>query len=275
MSMAGSMSTQVSAALLATTSPQSEESLFWLLVALLTVVVLFGSFCSCLLVRHLARRWRHERENSMFWIHPFRFGSSFTFPGDYPCRWLAIQETNPRSILEALRISRATPCSWEEGLARTFEQKLFVSPPIKGWIVVLGTALPDPALDVDVCFRFLTQLSQKLGSIQFFNMNRALDHHGWAMLDKGEVVRAYAWAGTTLWNQGALTPAEKSLGLRCLDYGSAPELDAFMNDGPMAANTAKVPMLAARWSLDPAVLARRMMDERRGLTGELPLSRPV
>ena len=52
-------------------------------------------------------------------------------------------------------------------------------------------------------------LSRKLGHVQFFSANRVLNHHSWALLDQGEVFRAYAWAGETLGNQGPLTAAEK------------------------------------------------------------------
>jgi hypothetical protein len=261
--------------LLAASAMQGDETLFWLLVALLATVVMFGSFCSYLLVRHLARRCRSERDDALFILHPFKISGNFTFPGDYPCRWLAIKSHNPGAVLEALQLTKASPCSWEEGLARTFDRKLFVSPPIHGWIIVLGTALPDPALDIDVCFRFLLHLSRKLGQVQFFNMNRALSHHAWAILDKGTVLRAYAWAGQTLWNQGSPTAAEEHLAIRFLEYGEVLARKVTARFDPMAANTEKVPLLAARWGIDPAALGRSLMDERRGLTGELPLSHQV
>lgn len=251
-----------------------DETLFWLVVALLATVVMFATFCSYLLARHLLSRRRRELPEPVFLFHPFKAGGGFSFPGDYPCRWLAIKTRQPAAVLEALQITKATPCSWEEGLARTFNRKLFVSPPVDGWIVVLGTALPDPAVDIDVCFRFLTQLSRKLGHVQFYNLNRALNHHAWAVLDKGEVLRAYAWAGATLWNQGPITPAEISLKLHCLDYGQNPSQLEDQGDA-LAANTERVPLLAARWGMDPAVLARCLTDERGGLTGELRPSTQV
>jgi len=244
---------------------QGDETLFWLVVALLATVVMFGTFCSYLLARHLLNRRRPAAPDPVFIFHPFKFNGSFSFPGEYPCRGMAIKTRQPTAVLQALQITKATPCTWEEGLARSFERKLFVSPPVNGWIVVLGAALPDPAADVDVCFRFLTNLSRKLGHVQFFNMNRNLCHHAWAVLEKGEVLRAYAWGGATLWNQGQITPAEIDLELKCLDYGH----HAAEAGDDQSATTEKVPLLAARWGLDPAVLARCLTDERGGLTGEL------
>lgn len=257
---------------LAAGGAQGDDALFWLVVALLATVVMFATFCSYLLARHLSWRRRREPGEPMFLMFPpFKGSGVFAFPGDYPCRWLAIKSKQPAAVLDALRITKATPCSWEEGLARTFDRKLFVSPPINGWILVLGTALPDPSEDVDTLFRFLTGLSRKLGHVQYFNMNRALNHHAWAVVDKGEVTRAYAWDGEILWNQGQLTPAEINLDLHCLDYGETLPGTAGKRN-PMTANTEKVPLLAARWGMDPAVLSRHLLDERRGLTGEPRLS---
>ena len=73
--------------------------------------------------------------------------------------------------------------------------------------------MPDPAVDVDACFRFVVDLSRKLGQVQFFSASRILHHHAWVRVEGGRVVRAYAWAGETLWSQGLRTPAEKELGM--------------------------------------------------------------
>jgi hypothetical protein len=260
------------AALKMSAVPPGDETIFWLLVALLAAVVMFGTFCSYLLLRHLARRRWHDHNEPMLIFSPFKMVAGFTFPGDYPCRWLVVRSHLPAVVLEALQVTKATPCSWEEGLARTFDRKLFISPPVNGWIMVLGMALPDPAGDIDACYQFLTQVSRKLGQVQFFDMNRALNHHAWARLEHGRVVRGYAWAGQTLWNEGPVTPAENTLSLHCLDYLEEPEAATPKRD-PLTANTEKVPLLAARWGVDPAALGRSLLDERRGLTGELPVTR--
>ena len=98
--------------------------------------------------------------------------------------------------------------------------------------------------------------------------NRALDHHAWVRLLTGEVFRAYAWAGETLWNQGALTRAEIDLGLECRPYGTADEAVAFLSSNGVS-NAEKVPLLAARWSLDPGAIDRNQNWPRPGIAGEL------
>lgn len=188
-----------------------------------------------------------------------------------PCRWLAIKGSSPTAVQNALHLSAPMPCSWEEGLIEARDHKLFISPPVSGWILVVGSSLPDPTDDVDKCFRFLTDLSRKLGHVQFFSTNRVVNHHAWALIDKGRVFRAYAWAGETLWNQGPLTSAEKELKLSCLGYTD--DRAGFEQKDSLALNTERVPLLAARWSLDPSSIDERQFKSGYGITGELSHSR--
>ena len=184
---------------------------------------------------------------------------------DQPVRWLAVKSNNPSTVQSALGLQAAVPCSWEEGLHEARDQKMFVSPPINGWVVVVGSALPDPADDVDGCFHFLRELSHEVGQVQFFTVNRVLNYHGWALVDRGNVFRAYAWAGETLWNQGPLTAAERELQLRCFDY--ATDRNVFAQREPLIANTEKVPRLASRWSVDPMGLRDGSSSTRQGVVG--------
>jgi hypothetical protein len=171
---------------------------------------------------------------------------------EQPSRWLVVKTGNPAMVQAALNLHHPTPCSWEEGLIEAREDKLFISPSISGWVLVVGSGLPGPFEDVDECFRFLSDLSRKLGQVQFFSASRVVHQHAWVMMDRGRVYRAYAWAGETLWNQGPLTAAERDLRLRCFEYGS--EQNFFLAKDELAANSEKVGQLAARWSLDPGAL---------------------
>lgn len=183
-----------------------------------------------------------------------------------PACWLAVKSRSLAAVQAALGLRHTKPCSWVEGL--TGDEKLFIAPPVKGWILVVGSGLPEPSEDVDVCFRFLMELSRKLGQVQFFCANRVVHHHAWVRLDGGKVVRAYAWGGRTLWRQGKLTAAEQQLDLKCYDYTEPPERTSFGQPDLMALNVEKVPLLAARWSLDPARIDARFLQSERGVAGE-------
>jgi hypothetical protein len=182
-----------------------------------------------------------------------------------PVVWLAIRSRNPQEVQAALALADPRPCSWVEGL--TGENRLFIAPPIRGWVLVAGSGVPDPADDVDRCFRFLRELSRKLGHVQFFHADRVLHHHAWARVESGRVVRAYAWADGVLWNQGAKSAAEIELRLKCFSYGDELPPAKWGVSELLAVNVEKVASLAERWSLDPAELEVRMPPDARGIAG--------
>jgi hypothetical protein len=243
---------------------------FVAIILLLLVCTVFGvaAFFVWLSKRHtLGRRRLPKAEAPAFsWL-----GNQGYHPGmlDFPCRWLAIRSDDPHAVQSALNLVNPTLCSWEEGLAEARERKLFISPPVDEWILVVGSGLPEPGDDVDQCFRFLTSLSRKLGHVQYFSADRVLQHHAWVQLCDGAVERAYAWAGQTLWNQGRMTPAEMQLRLRCLDYCEGLPRSIFDQSEVFAANTEKVPLLAAKWSVDPTSIEEKHFKASHGIAGEL------
>ena len=183
-----------------------------------------------------------------------------------PGCWLAIKGNTLLSVQSALALHNPKPCSWIRGLAG--DEKLFIAPPVKGWILVFGSGLPDPSDDVDACYRFVVDLSRKLGQIQFFSLNRVLHHHAWVKADTGKVQRAYAWAGQTIWQQGRPTQAEHDLELKCYDYTEVMERTSFGSPDSACTNVDKIPLLAARWSLDPAHIDSRFLEAAPGIAGE-------
>lgn len=183
-----------------------------------------------------------------------------------PNSWVAVRNRDLQVVQSALGLSNPRPCTWIQGLMS--EQQLFIAPPIHGWILITGCGLPDPSDDVDACFRFLQELSRKLGQVHFYSANSILGHHAWVRAEAGRIVRAYAWAGKTLWNQGAKTQAEIVLGLKCFQYFEMPEPVLFEQPDVISMNTEKVPQLAAQWSIDPAAIDERTLDLARGIAGE-------
>jgi hypothetical protein len=212
-----------------------------LLLLVLATVIIAGIVMFAFILR--------EREAQR--SEPFLSGPP-TFPNftSRPHCWLAIKSRNLAAVQTALDLHNPKPCSWREGLAG--EEQIFIAPPVKGWILVFGPGLPEPSEDVDACFRLACNLSRKFGQVQLFSASRILHHHAWVRADSGSIVRAYCWAGQTLWKQGKRTAAERDLEVTCLDYDDSLALGSFALPDQIAANVEKVPLLAARWSLDPA-----------------------
>lgn len=184
-----------------------------------------------------------------------------------PTTWLAVRSRNVHAVQLALGLNNVQPCTWSEGLAG--DEKLFIAPPVKGWVLIIGSGLPDPADDVDVCFRFLTHLSQKLGQVQYFKANRVLGHHAWVRVEGGKVVRAYAWAGKTLWNQGTFSRAEAEFGMKCFQYFESPD-ETFESSDTALGNVEKIASLAGRWSIDPNTVDEQLFEHAYGIAGEPP-----
>jgi hypothetical protein len=203
-------------------------------------VVFFG----IIILHRRAREQRHAANAAPKQLRPGRGLAQG------PVVWLAVRSTHSKTILTALGSSHPAPCPWRDGISGQCE--LFISPPVNGWIIVTGSRLPQPGHDVDACFHFLVRLSHALGHVQFFLADAVRWHHAWVQVQNGVVTRAYAWVDETMWNQGPKTLAEIELNMKCFDYGEGAE-DRTMEESA-AANVEKVPALAARWSLDPAML---------------------
>ena len=241
-----------------------------LIPALLLLLFLFSVLAGTSMVL-LTLRWRRRQLAAQQSLSlPFNdIPASLFVPGllKRPSAWLAVRSRNVHAVQMALGLHNVQPCTWSEGLSG--DEKLFVAPPVKGWVLILGSGLPDPAEDVDACYRFLTGLSKKLGQVQFYVANRVLGHHAWVRVESGRITRGYAWAGRTIWNQGSDTRTEAELGLRCYDYFEAPDQTYGFSDVIMA-NVEKVSQLAAHWSIDPASVDETNLEHVYGITGEPP-----
>lgn len=219
-----------------------------------------------------AFRWWRDRRTIQRRATQNRFLSSGTRSArsalfERPGRWLAIKSESFAEVRAALDLDHATPCSWDEGLTEAREQMLFVAPPVDGWVLVVGHSLPDPADDADRTFHFLRRLSNRIGHVQFFSVNRIVNHHSWAIVDQGEVFRAYAWADEVVWNQGPVTAAERELKMRIRPY--ATESDRPMSSDEAGANCDRLIRLACRWGIDPAVVAEEVASRDGGIVGRI------
>ncbi len=234
-----------------------------MLAGLLLTTTLLGSA----LAVGLTGFWKHRALRRRVTEPPVDYAGPFVF--ERPNRWLAIKCSNLQKVQKALRLHNAAPCPLTEGFTRLNESKLFISPPLKGWILVVGSSLPDAADDIDKLYHFLMRMADQLGSVQYFSANRVVGHHTWVRIENNRVYRAYSWAGEILWNQGETTAAERDLELKCYSYGDAPLPYPFSARESHAANTDKVTQLAARWSVDPLAVNNHGFPAALGITGDL------
>jgi hypothetical protein len=238
--------------------------------SLLMLVPFFVVFSTGILFCFLIYQWARQRHKNQ--VESISESSGFSMKHHLlaqPSFWLAVKGTDLWPVQQALGLDAPVPCTWEEGLQEASERKLFISPPVQGWILIVGSGLPDPNEDVDRCFHFLRRISSKLGHVQFFGVNKVLGHHSWGILEKGSVFRAFAWSGQTIWNEGPFTAVEKELQMKCPEYFAEPR--GYGQKDPVQLNLEKVNRLAAKWSVDPVSLDDYVWT-RLGLVGKVSKS---
>ncbi len=250
----------------ALSSTPGQNTLDWVALLMLGLFlgILLVSGCYYFVTRRKIAQTKREKVMSQLPVQEM-IPSSLNLPE----QWLAIRSGNVAAVQETLGLSKPRRCSWEDGFAISGVERLFISPPVNGWILVVGPALPAPEEDVDFCFHFISHISKRLGHVQYFSLNSALSHHCWVRAHTGRVERAYAWCGETLWNQGTITPEESVLGMECHQYGDSIENLDLKQVNRLNNNTADISQLAARWSMNPAALKPEIFAKSVGITGEL------
>lgn len=190
-----------------------------------------------------------------------------------PKSWIAVRSTHAQDIETALGLKNLTRCQWDAeycSLADS-EREMFIAPPIDGWTLLFGAGLNRFGEDPSLAFHYFRQLSQKLGTVQFFHSNPAVMNHTWLHASEGEIQRAYCWNGQASWNQGPLTRGEKELNMRLYDYGCAPEptTQYIYNSAQdnLTLNLDKIFMLAGFWSINPLTVDISHWEKQEGLRG--------
>lgn len=151
----------------------------------------------------------------------------------YKVNWFAIASNNSSLVIEALQPNAYQVANWESGLAVAIPSLnkqdkrnwIFVSPPLEGWVLVVGTSLPYPVMHTEdrhdgigQKFDKLAQrLAQKFDDVQFFGSYRVVGFIAWARFLRGEMVRVFSFGEGLYANLGKQTPEEVLLKLPCLD----------------------------------------------------------
>lgn len=154
--------------------------------------------------------------------HPVSFG--------FKTNWFAVRTDDAGKVIARLGLSEPQAANWRSGLTALNERRLkpgenkyvFVSPPVKGWVMVVGSHLPYPEgrsgkerQEINRNFqRVFGALSEAFPEVHFFGSYRVVDFVAWARSRGGKTERVMALAeGEVLANVGKLTPEERSLSL--------------------------------------------------------------
>lgn len=154
--------------------------------------------------------------------HPVSFG--------FKTNWFAVRTGDAARVIATLGLTESQPANWNSGLTVLSERRLkpdekkyvFVSPSVRGWVLVTSNALPYPeGREGEARKKFnknfehlFTALSEVFSEVHFFGSYRVVDFVAWARSRDGRIERIAALAeGEVIANFVNLTPEERSLGL--------------------------------------------------------------
>lgn len=207
----------------------------------------------------------------------------------YKVSWFAVKSTNSTDVASALGFTDGAPANWAAGLAAAYASSgnsvgrklIFISPPVNGWVFVVGSALPYPVTltsnrdDVVIGQKFRTlfdRLSGQFEDVQFFGSYRVVDFVSWARATQGKLLRAFSFAdGTVYANVGMQTKEEEQLhfpNLSSLSTDAATER-LFEADGRLP-DEDDVIKLAGLWSVNTEQLSANPVSTQTGLVVQLP-----
>ncbi len=235
-------------------------------------LVLAALVCTIWLIVHAERKRRAQQYTAS--PPSVAFGSSMA--------WLAIKSDDPDAVIAHLALTACRTVDWPAGLAalharRSSDSAIFVTPAVRGWVLVAGHALPQPLGPgfADKTTPLLAELSETFGEAQYFLAYAPLDCFGWLRAIDGRVRRAFAIGDEgPIWDVGRMTSAEHALGLKFYELRG---VDARAGDGGgamlLSPTESQVTALAGRWSIDPTTLSAGSDNQTAtGTLGHAPLT---
>jgi hypothetical protein len=178
----------------------------------------------------------------------------------YKSQWLAIRSDDPKKVAEALDLNTRA-CNWGYGVSAAQTSKTFITPPIDGWVLVLGYVMDMP--DTIEGKHFLEKQSRIFGEVQFFATHRGTEYHAWAKAIEGKMTRLYVFDGhENIITLGEMTEIEEDLKIP----EKLPETDEdWANNEIDFPDESTLMEVADAWSVDPTLLDAREDLEGLGL----------
>jgi len=209
----------------------------------------------------------------VFKINPFRKGSKNNFsqipdkpiPFGWKGTWLVVKAMPIEIIIKALQLKNCIPCNWKSGIKQG--GRLFVSPPIKGWIFIVGQPFPfTDEVNLSKSIKpFLEKASLSVGVIHYFFTYRVTETHCWSKAEDGKIIRGYifdGYNGKTLWDEGE-DYLERELGWNLYN-----EKGNKSGDKLTIPKEENVMEMARRWCISPSDLKPEFSDNNLGIVGE-------
>lgn len=189
----------------------------------------------------------------------------------YKTRWIAVRGHSEEAVADALRLNDRLLLECEDGVNRAHFKGVFVAPPVRGWTLAHGRVGlgPDFTGGWLPLVRWLEDLSNTLGEVQFFGSERGWCSFQWVQARDGIVHRAYGVSdGNPLLNIGSLTDVEIEIDKGFLG------LDSHLADGHDFPETLEnvpteedVLKIAGKWSVNPTLVDDSELLNAMGIFG--------
>jgi len=197
---------------------------------------------------------KEQRDKELIPDSPIGFG--------YKNEWIAVKTQNANEVADLLNL-KARKCNWSEGVS---SGKVFITPPIEGWVLVLGTELS--VFEEEKNLIILKKLSLKFDECQAFLTNRIVDYHSWALVKKGELIRAVRYFledEVPFFIIGEPTKIEQNLKFEFPSIDEVEDESYWEKDDVYFIDEDTVMMIAENWSINPTTLDKRKGIESFGL----------
>lgn len=194
----------------------------------------------------------------------------------YKCIWIAVETNNTHRVAEVLGVKNPMVCNWKTGIQKAYENKIFISPSVGAWTLIVGWGLVDfkPKNELDEARGFkqkINALSKEFGEAQLFFTHRVTEYHGWAKSINGTTTRYYSFLGERFENiliEGDATPFEKQLNLANTFSEEAKDENYFEREDIVFPDEELVMKIAEAWSVNPTTLEdRKDISKGLGLVG--------
>ena len=84
----------------------------------------------------------------------------------YKCQWLAVKTDNQEEVVKVLGLVNPRKSNWEDGIKMAYSGKIFVTPQIDSWILVVSSdMLSSNQSEDDINLGIINKLSKEFGNL--------------------------------------------------------------------------------------------------------------
>ncbi len=179
--------------------------------------------------------------------------------------WIAVRANNKDKIAQILELENVRPANWNSGIREAYGSKVFITPQIGDWTLIVGYGLMVGAAvtesdESNWHKNQINKLSKVFGEAQFFATHRVTEYHTWGKSIDGEIKRYYSYLGEKGENElieGIPTPIEDKFNLINTFSEEANDEKYWEREDIVIPDEDLVMKIASGWSVDPTWLEER------------------